>query len=201
MTRGMEEGHFVKTTTERFWAKVDKNGPVQPHCPELGSCWVWTAYLNPGGYGAFGWPLLRKTITAHRAAWLLEHGEIPEGLCVLHRCDHRRCVRIDHLFLGTLADNIADMHAKGRESRGDTHRSRTRPDSVVRGERHWSRRDPSLVARGTATAHAKLTDDAVREIRMLASIGFSQYAIASMFGVSQRTISRAVRMECWKHVA
>ena len=94
---------------ERFWAKVDQDGPVPKHRPELGQCWVWTANTIPKGYGLFG----RKRY-AHRYSWTLHYGTIPGKLWVLHKCDNPPCVRPDHLFLGTARDNYEDMRAKGR---------------------------------------------------------------------------------------
>lgn len=101
----------------RFWAKVDKNGPVPAHRPELGPCWVWTASTLGKGYGAFG--LNRRTAMAHRVAYEIEHGPIPDGLCVLHECDNPPCVR--HLFLGTRGDNATDRATKRRQPFGESH--------------------------------------------------------------------------------
>ena len=89
---------------ERFWAKVQKSD----------GCWNWTAGRSRGGYGKLG--VNGHHMTAHRVSWLLHHGSISKGLCVLHRCDNRRCVRPDHLFLGTAADNVWDCVRKGRNA-------------------------------------------------------------------------------------
>jgi hypothetical protein len=92
-----------------------------------GECLVWTG-ARSRGYGHLyvdgAWH------PAHRLAWVAEHGPIPSGLFVLHRCDNRPCFNIEHLFLGTQADNLADMDAKGRRvswNKGKTHCIRGHP--------------------------------------------------------------------------
>ena len=95
-----------KPITQRFEEKIYR-------CPMSG-CWLWDGYVAPqNGYGliAIG---NRRMMRAHRFAWKLYRGPIPEGLWVLHRCDNPDCVRPDHLFLGTAKDNSQDMLRKGR---------------------------------------------------------------------------------------
>lgn len=94
------------STEERFWRQVEKGAGDD-------DCWLWVrATTSQGRYGYFKWQ--NRSWQAHRAAWTLTHGPIPDGLVVCHRCDVTLCVRPDHLFLGTQADNVRDMWEKGR---------------------------------------------------------------------------------------
>lgn len=113
---------------ERFWEKVHKTS----------TCWEWTASLNALGYGKFGKSSGRGHEGAHRVSWWLTNGPIPSGLYVLHRCDNPKCVRPDHLFLGTNADNLRDAAQKGRMS------PQAHPERYL-----------SVLARGRATSSAK----------------------------------------------
>ena len=144
---------------KRFWDKVKKG---------LG-CWEWQAYLRSDGYGWFNFK--GKPALAHRVAWTLACGEIPEGQCVLHHCDNTRCCRPDHLFLGTQADNLADMGRKNR-----------RPV----GEAHW---------------RAKLTRKDVSTIRRLYLLGRATQAdLAKRYGIVPQAVSLIVNRKLWRHV-
>jgi len=169
-----------ESTIARFWSKVDKAGPVPIHAPELGPCWVWRAGLSPDGYGKV--KVHQKTWRAHRFSWLLCFGDA--GGCILHRCDNRRCVRPEHLFPGTTADNTRDMLAKGREARGLRNGKYTHPERTPRGERNGC---------------ARLTAHQVRAIRA-ARGSTSQRALARQYGVAQSTIGAILRQEKWVHI-
>lgn len=101
----------------RFWAKVDKNGPIPKHVPELGKCWIWLGAKRERGHGKF--QVNRKETTPYRFSYELHIGPVPEGHHILHKCDRGSCVNPHHLDTGTQQDNVDDMIAKGRNARGE----------------------------------------------------------------------------------
>jgi hypothetical protein len=98
-----------KPLEERFWEKVHKGGPKD--------CWLWTGSTTGDNlsvtYGIF-WQSHSTRLVAHKQAYILTHGEVPTGLQVCHTCDNGLCCNPAHMFVGTLADNMQDMRAKGR---------------------------------------------------------------------------------------
>lgn len=157
---------------QRFDAKVDRDGPVLRS--ELGACHVWTGSRQSDGRGKI--KLAGKDQLAHRVAFFLAHGRWPNP-CALHKCDGGEigCVRLDHLFEGTYADNTRDMVTKGRCKRA--------------------------AARGEASGRAKLTQNQVLEIRSALAMGESQRAVARRFRVGKSTIGVIATGKGWAHLA
>lgn len=167
----------TRPITDRFWEKVKKTD----------GCWEWTGYRIPFGHGRMGiGGRGNGGILTHRLSWELHYGAIPDGLEVCHKCDNPPCVRPDHLFLGTHADNMHDMAVKGRSPRGDQSGQHTHPENRPRGEYN-----------GTS----KLTNEQVIEIRRCYAIGgISHSQLARTYHVNQSTICRLLTRKKWQHI-
>lgn len=152
----------IKPLEERFWGKVQKTS----------DCWEWTGNKTRKGYGLFSTlPKPERGIRcAHVVSYELAGGLIPDGMLVCHHCDNPRCVRPEHLFLGTPADNSRDMVNKGRSAKGSRH------------------------------SQAKLDESKVQEIRRLRGTGMHQKVIAEKFGVARTLVSRIVNRRIWTHI-
>lgn len=153
--------HHALTDTERFWSKVDKTS-------DPNGCWLWLDLIKPTGYGEYRDG--KKKVRAHRFAYELVNGPIPEGKHLLHSCDNPRCVNPAHLSAGTAKENQQDMTQKGRGRIG------------------------------TRNGSAKLTEQDVIKIKELLAQGFSQEKIAKQYGVAQSIISKISLGRLWKHV-
>jgi hypothetical protein len=108
------------TPHERFWAKVNKDGPVPEHRPDLGPCWVWTGSLNSDGYGNFWTEAQRSCVNAHGWAWQQAVGPVRDGLELDHLCRHPGCVRPAHLEPVSHQENVR-RGAAGDARRAQTH--------------------------------------------------------------------------------
>lgn len=158
-----------------FWPKIDVRGKDE--------CWHWLAGKSSAGYGKVWFE--QKHNLAHRVAWILTHGEIQGDLHVLHKCDNPACCNPGHLFLGTPADNMRDMAAKGRSASGRRNGCFTRPDRVRRGVLNGS---------------SKLTDDDVRFIREWVGAGWTRSDVAKAVGICSDAAYKIVRRDTWRHV-
>lgn len=162
---------------ERFWLKVNKDGPVPPHRQELGPCWIWTGAADDRGYGQIQEGGRRgRRLKAHRVSFALHNGPLEDSVFVCHHCDNPSCVRDSHLFTGSAADNSQDAAAKGRLV------FQMHPERCPRGER---------------ASGAKLTAEQVHEIRRLRGT-LTQAKLAARFGVTQANISAILLGQTWR---
>jgi hypothetical protein len=157
----------IRTVEDKFWDHIWTN--------EETGCWEWTGVLNYKGYGMI--VHRKKQVAAHRTSYKIHYGEIPEGMLVCHKCDNRKCVNPEHLFLGTPKENSQDMVRKGR--RGHSNNGRI-------GEAHGM--------------HI-VTEEQVLEIRALReSKNLSFGELGKMYGVTRHAIYRIVHRLAWKHI-
>lgn len=163
-------GPVPKTNRERF----DEFVSPEP----MSGCHLWTGGVGIGGYGKFGWRCSTgkfRTDIAHRAAYVLEHGWIPWGKVICHKCHNRLCVNPDHLYAGTQQDNINDELARG------THISQS-----------------SKRARGERVNTAKLKSHQPGEIRHHYMNGDKVSDLAKLYRVSKATIYAIISNKIWK---
>jgi hypothetical protein len=158
-----------ETMADRFWAKVNRDGPVPAHRPELGPCWIWTAGKSSHGYGSFGDG--ERIDRSHRVSYRMAYGPLVPGQVVCHRCDNPPCVNPAHLFAGSALDNARDKVGKGRSG------------PRLMGEAHLS---------------AKLTAEQVVAIRERLAAGESQSALAREHGVTVQSIHAIAHYRSWR---
>ena len=158
----------------RFFSKVQIDEDM--------GCHNWIGTVDRSGYGRIH--MHGRSREAHRVSWYLSKGEFPV-LCVCHRCDNRLCVNIDHLFLGTRADNRLDCVSKGRHAKGPTHKFKLHPETIPRG---------------SAAPNAKLTEQQVIEIKQKRALGRTLVSLGIEYGVTFGLIGHICSDRAWKHV-
>lgn len=163
---------ITKKDAARFWSKVEKGR----------SCWLWQAGVSSDGYGAFWLGSTGNNARTNRVAYQITTGEDPGEMLVMHTCDNRRCVRPEHLVLGTPADNSADMARKGRAATGKQNGRHTHPERGPRNARHGM---------------AKLNWPKVRRMRALREGGASHEELCSEFNVARSTVSAILNNRRW----
>lgn len=158
-TKLAQKQHHGLTLKERFDVYTKRKD----------GCWEWVGYRDPNGYGRMD--VSDRPMLAHRVSYLVHYGSIPDGMAVLHKCDQPKCVNPEHLFLGTQADNVRDMHAKGRARK-----------RALRGPEHGM---------------AKLDERKVRAIRAWQG---SLKDIAARYGITASTACDVRKRKTWKHI-
>ena len=144
-------------------------------------CMEWTKNIGNNGYGVVYKTTdgIRTRMTTHRLAWTVFRGPIPEGKFICHTCDNKKCINIDHLYVGTAADNGRDFAERGT---------------------HWSKIYPERLRRGASHTGAKLTDVTAMKIRELYAAGRGMQSLSDEFNVSLKTVMNVIHGRVWQHV-
>lgn len=158
----MDENFFNETFKKRFWSYVDILDNVN-------DCWIWKKARITDGYGQSSYK--HKGYRAHRIAWILTNGEIPEGCVIHHVCNNPPCCNPNHLKCGTQTENIQARHAQGRSKGG-----------ILSGEN---------------SPNSKLTNQIILYIRNSSE---SATVLAAKYGVAHQTISKIRLKQLWKHI-
>ncbi len=172
-----------KKCGNKFVGKGLKREYCSTKCKLLGDikkkkgCWEWQGKLHPNGYGYTGNYETKKKEHVHRVSYREFNGDIPEGMCVCHKCDNRKCINPKHLFLGTQKENVFDAISKGRME----HVKLCAP----KGEKNWN---------------AKLDNEKVKSIRNEIKDGIRCTVIARKYGVGSSVIYLIRDGKAWKHI-
>lgn len=144
----------------RFFKKIKKRS---------NGCWEWQAATDRSGYGQFN--LHGKVLPAHKVSYQWTNGKVKKGLVLMHTCDNRKCCNPDHLIPGTQAENMADMVAKGRSTRGRKHHA------------------------------AKMTPTKVKNLRKGYESGdHTITSLSNKYNISSSAVSAIVNNLTWTHV-
>jgi hypothetical protein len=153
--------NITEDIIKRFKSKI----AVRPN-----GCHEWTSFKDNCGYGRFMFGS-NGVVLAHRVAWEIANGPIPEGIKVLHKCDNPKCVNPEHLFLGTQQDNMNDMYSKGRGPVGEK-----------------------------ASSHKLTKEQVIHILNSYRKDKRTITALAKEYSVSYSSIKYIVKRRTWKHL-